>query len=63
MFGETAFANANADALVFRDGAGNPVQYSAAEPERRSGLNVAVSAERLLKDGLWIKGAYAWNRP
>jgi hypothetical protein len=27
-FGDTAFANANADALVFRDGGGNPVQYS-----------------------------------
>ncbi len=71
-FGETGFQNANADALVFRDEGGNPVQYQTAKlPDAnilwspRVGFNWDVDGSRntQLRGGTGIftgRPAYVW---
>ncbi|HVL69246.1 MAG TPA: carboxypeptidase regulatory-like domain-containing protein [Vicinamibacterales bacterium] len=71
-FGDTAFANANADALTFRDEAGNPVQYSTGKlPDARLhwsprvGFNWDVFSNRQtqLRGGTGVftgRPAYVW---
>lgn len=72
IFGDTAFANANADALTFRDEKGNPVQYSTGKLpgakilwSPRVGFNWAVDSERntQVRGGTGIftgRPAYVW---
>ena len=71
-FGDTAYANVNADALTFRDEFGNPVQYSTgALPDSnalwspRAGFNWDVKGDRSLQvrggSGIFTgKPAYVW---
>ncbi len=71
-FGDTAFANANADALTFRDVSGSPIQYSTGKlPDAtplwspRAGFNWDVNGSRKwqVRGGTGIftgKPAYVW---
>jgi hypothetical protein len=72
FFGDTGFANANADSLTFRDQNGNPVQYSTAKlPDAnalwspRVGFNWDVSGDRTtqVRGGTGVftgRPAYVW---
>ena len=72
VFGDTAFENPNADALVFRDGDGNPKQYSTGKlPDTRAlwspriGFNWAPGGDQQtqLRGGTGVftgRPAYVW---